>query len=256
MLQSVPMVTKPTCPPDAEHSEAEHSDAEHSDAQQPEPKSFETLYAELAALPENRVGEIIGGDLYSFPRPASPHAKASTRLGAMLGPYFDDAHQGADGPSSRQPGGWAILDEPELHIGGDVLVPDIAGWRRERMPVVPEVAFFTLAPDWVCEVQSPSTTAHDRKRKLPRYAAMGVQHVWFVDPRCKTIEVFKLETATATNDAEQGSPRTDASTAIAIESRTALSPHYVLSAAYSDDEVAAIPPFEALELDVGVLWRM
>src|SRR5207249_2269272 len=99
---------------------------------------------------------------------------------------------GAPGGADR-PGGWWILFEPELHLGENVLVPDHAGWRRERMPLLPDVAAFTLAPDWVCEVISPSTAHIDRGRKLRAYAREQVAHLWFVDPLARTIEVYRLE---------------------------------------------------------------
>jgi hypothetical protein len=90
------------------------------------------------------------------------------------------------------PGGWWILDEPELHLGADILVPDLAGWRRSRMPTLPETAFFALAPDWACWVLSPSTAQMDRVDKLPIYASHGVNHAWLVDPEAKTLEILSL----------------------------------------------------------------
>ncbi len=146
----------------------------------------ESVYEALERLPPNVVGEIIGGELYVSPRPASPHSRASSRLGAILGP-FDMGTQGL--------GGWIILDEPELRLGPgpDVLVPDLAGWRRERMPGMPTVPAWTLAPDWLCEVLSPSTEALDRSRKMAVYAREGVKHLWLVDPRIQTLEVYRLE---------------------------------------------------------------
>ncbi|MGH8476676.1 MAG: Uma2 family endonuclease [Methylococcales bacterium] len=101
----------------------------------------------------------------------------------MAGPY----QKGRSGP-----GGWWILDEPELHLGRDILVPDLAGWRRERMPGLPDTAYFVLAPDWVCEVLSPSTVQMDRVDKLGIYAAHGITHAWIIDPDAKTLEVFSL----------------------------------------------------------------
>jgi hypothetical protein len=86
----------------------------------------------------------------------------------------------------------ADLDEPELHFGEHVVVPDLAGWRRERMRAMPRQAFFTLAPDWVCEVLSPSTERADRGRKLRIYAEAGVAHVWFLKPADRTLEVLRL----------------------------------------------------------------
>jgi len=112
-----------------------------------------------------------------------PHARAATKLAAKLDDPFD-----FDGP-----GGWILLLEPELHFGNDVLVPDIAGWRRERLPSVPDVAYMTLAPDWICEVVSPSTESIDRGKKLRIYAREGVVHAWLVDPLRRTLEVLALE---------------------------------------------------------------
>jgi Uma2 family endonuclease len=139
-------------------------------------------YADLEALPEHVVGEILDGALIVSPRPASPHALAASRLGFELGGPFDRGKGG--------PGGWVILDEPELHLGPQVIVPDLAGWRRERMPRVPDVPFFELAPDWVCEVPSPSTAGIDRSRKMRHCGRARVQHVWLVDPLATTLEVF------------------------------------------------------------------
>ncbi|KFA91725.1 Uma2 family endonuclease [Archangium violaceum] len=142
-------------------------------------------YEDLETVPPNCVGEIVDGELYVSPRPASPHARAAYRLGTWLGGPFD---QGQDGP-----GGWVILVEPELHLGDDALVPDLAGWRRERMPEMPHTAAFTLAPDWVCEVLSPSTAVLDREKKMKAYAREGVSHLWLVDPLQQELEVYRLE---------------------------------------------------------------
>jgi len=174
-------------------------------------------YAELEALPDNVVGEIVGGVLHVSPRPASPHAVVASRLGVMLGGPFD---LGSGGP-----GGWVLLDEPELHLGEDVLVPDLAGWRRERMPRTPRVNAFTLAPDWVCEVLSPSTAVLDRADKLAVYAREGVRHVWLIDPDVFTLEVFRLEGA-----------------------------RYSLLGVHSGPARVRAEPFEALELTLSLFW--
>lgn len=142
-------------------------------------------YEDLETVPPNCVGEIVEGELYVSPRPASPHARAATRLGTWLEGRFD---QGEGGP-----GGWVILFEPELHLGDDALVPDLAGWRRERMPEMPHTAAFTLAPDWVCEVLSPSTAVLDREKKMKAYAREGVNHLWLVDPLQTSLETYRLE---------------------------------------------------------------
>jgi Uma2 family endonuclease len=189
----------------------------------PQPSTFEALYAVIEALPENLVGEIIDGVLYTFNRPASPHGVTQGHVYFHLRDQF--------GGAASQPDGWVFLNEPELHIRGNVLVPDIAGWRRTRMPEVPDVPYFTLVPDWVCEVLSPSTVTHDRKRKLPHYAAMGIPHVWLVDPLSKNIEVF------------------------ALTELPELGPCYALAATHTDDDRAAIAPFDAAELDLSELWR-
>ncbi len=142
-------------------------------------------YEDLETVPPNCVGEVVDGELYVSPRPASPHFRAASRLGMLLGRPFDLGEGG--------PGGWLIVDEPELHLGDDALVPDLAGWRRERMPEMPHTAAFTLAPDWVCEVLSPSTAVLDREKKMKAYAREGVNHLWWVDPLQKSLEAYRLE---------------------------------------------------------------
>jgi Uma2 family endonuclease len=178
-----------------------------------------SAYEALAALPEHVVGEVIGGELFVQPRPRSSHALASSHLGGSLFGPFTLGNGG--------PGGWVILDEPELHFGEpkDILVPDLAGWRRERMPEVPDAAAFTLAPDWVCEVMSPSTALHDRKKKLPIYARERVGHVWSIDPEAKSLEVLRLEGA-----------------------------FWQIIATYGDSDRVRAEPFDAVELDLAILW--
>ena len=174
-------------------------------------------YSEIEALPPNLVGEIVDDTLYASPRPAPRHAMASSGLGAAIGgPFCFDP---------RGPGGWWILDEPELHLGANVLVPDVAGWRRERMASMPETAYFTLAPDWVCEVISPSTGALDRIRKLPAYARAGVSHAWILDPLEQTLEVFRL-----------------------------VSERWTLVQGWEGNERVRAEPFEEIELDLSRLW--
>jgi Uma2 family endonuclease len=181
------------------------------------PLKKDATYADLCAVPENFVAEILGGELYAFPRPASPHAYAAGALFLKIGGPFQEGENG--------PGGWWLLNEPELHFGADVVVPDIAGWRRERMPAVPNVAYFTLAPDWLCEVLSPSTEAIDRREKLAVYAAAGVGHVWLVNPLLQTLEVLRLE-----------------------------STRWALVATYEGDAQARAEPFDAVELALRALW--
>jgi Uma2 family endonuclease len=133
------------------------------------PASRHATYDDLRVVPETLVAELLDGDLVTSPRPATPHARAASSLGGELYGPFDRGRGG--------PGGWIILDEPELHLGGDVLVPDLTGWRKERMPALPDVVGIELAPDWVCEVLSPSTAPIDRTRKVPIYARERIGHV-------------------------------------------------------------------------------
>src|SRR5262245_9335395 len=144
-------------------------------------------YEDLMQVPDNLVAEIIDGEIFTSPRPATPHARAEFAITHDLA-GFDE---GTGRPGS--PGGWWILPEPELHFGDDVLVADLAAWRRQRMPAIPNAAFITLAPDWVCEVNSPSTGRIDRSRKMGVYAREGIRHLWFVDPLARTLEVYRLE---------------------------------------------------------------
>jgi Uma2 family endonuclease len=145
-------------------------------------------YDDLCDVPDHYVAEMFDGELYASPRPALPHANAATALGAEIWSAF---HRGRNGP-----GGWVILHEPELHFGNDVLVPDLAGWRRSRLPEVPAGLYLTLAPDWICEVLSASTETIDRGKKLRIYARQGVGHAWLVDPLRRRLEVLSLEAGT------------------------------------------------------------
>ncbi len=174
-------------------------------------------YEDLFDLPEHLIGQIIHGQLVVLPRPAPKHAAASSNIGYELGYPF---HHGRGGP-----GGWWILDEPELHLQGDILVPDLAGWRRERMPTLPETAYFDLAPDWVCEVLSPSTGQLDRADKMPIYARWGVKFLWLVDPDAQLLESYQLH--------EQ---------------------HWLLLKVYQSAETVSAPPFEAIAFDLDDLW--
>ena len=150
---------------------------------------YKTFRAVIDGLPNTLVGQVIGGRLVVMPRPAPPHLRAASALERQLGRRFDD---GDDGP-----GGWWILSEPELTLPLDPdfnpVVPDLAGWRRARMPTLPETASFSCAPDWVCEVLSPSTETHDRGEKMPFYARAGVDHAWIVDPQARTLEAFRRD---------------------------------------------------------------
>src|SRR2546430_1103184 len=150
------------------------------------------------------VAEIIDGELIVPPRPAFPHARVTSVLAGDLGPPFDRPPGDPEGA-----GGWWLLFEPELHLGPDVIVPDLAGWRRTRLPVLPNVSALTQAPDWACEVVSPSTGVIDRGRKMRVYAREQVGHLWIIDPILRTLEVYRLE------DARWGVASTHAGTDVA-----------------------------------------
>lgn len=170
------------------------------------------------SVPEHMVAEILDGELHVNPRPAPRHASASSGLGGTLHGPFDRGRGG--------PGGWRILDEPELHLGRDVLVPDLAGWRRERLPSLPEESYFSVAPDWVCEVLSPSTASIDRVKKLRIYAREQVAHAWLVDPLAKTLEALRLENG-----------------------------RWSIVTTVAGLDVVRVEPFDALELDLWLLWE-
>jgi Uma2 family endonuclease len=183
-----------------------------------EPATRTATYEDLCALAEHVVGEIVYGVLHASPRPSPRHARASSTLGEELGPPFNRGRGG--------PGGWLILDEPELHLGGHVLVPDLAGWRRERLPELPvDKAHFDLAPDWICEVLSPSTAALDRGDKRSVYATEGVKHLWFVDPDAQMLEVLELDGTS-----------------------------YRVLDVYSGVQRIRAKPFDAIEMELGALW--
>jgi Uma2 family endonuclease len=142
-------------------------------------------YEDLLRVPENMVAELIEGELFASPRPKGSHNNASAVLGALIVSAFQLGNGG--------PGGWWIHHEPELHLRENVLVPDLAGWRRERMPEFPESHVYTVIPDWVCEVLSHSTARLDRAKKLPIYSHNGVQYAWIVDVEDQYLEVRRLE---------------------------------------------------------------
>lgn len=183
--------------------------------------TLEATYSDIEALPPNMVGEILDGQLVASPRSAGPHATAASSLGALLNVLFE---RGLGGP-----GGWWITYEPELSLdvdpSYDPVVPDIAGWRRQRMPAACTTAQYHVTPDWICEVLSPSTMRNDRMLKLPFYARAAVKHLWLVDPLNHYIEVFELKDGA-----------------------------WVLTNTVGDDDVVCLAPFADVEIDLAPLW--
>lgn len=188
-------------------------------------KSKTVSYDDILKLPENMVGEIVGGELFVSPRPSSKHALAAARLTGKLEPTFGG---GGDKPGEG-PGGWWIICEPEIHVGNrpneEIYVPDLAGWRKERMPEYPDVAYFEIVPDWVCEILSPSNMRLDRTKKVPQYASLGVKNLWLINPRDKTLEVLRLENE-----------------------------KWVLLSSHIEADKVTAEPFQAMQFDLGSLW--
>jgi len=178
----------------------------------------QATYQDIIDLPENIVGEIINGQLETHPRPSPKHAVASSSIGAELVSPFQKGRGG--------PGGWWIIDEPECHLSTHVLVPDLAGWRRPRMPTLPEAAWFDVVPDWICEILSPSTARLDRIIKMPLYAQLGVVHLWLIDPILQTLEAYQLHDS-----------------------------HWLLIGTFANDQAVSIAPFAEHTFSLSDLWE-
>ena len=173
--------------------------------------------ADIAALPETLVGEIVDGVLETHPRPTPRHGAAALELGSeLIGPY---------GRGRGGPGGWIFIVEPELHFGPQIVVPDLAGWRRERLPAEPETPFVEIAPDWVCEILSPSTARLDRGAKRRVYADAGIGHLCLLDPVAGELEAFALAGG-----------------------------HWLLLATIQRGETVAIAPFDAAPFPLDALF--
>ena len=184
-----------------------------------ESKAPAATYADLEAVPPHLVAEILHGVLVTHPRPAPPHSVSSNALSGVLTPPFQFGVGGV--------GGWIFMDEPELHLGPHVVVPDLAGWRRERMPHLPSTAYIEVAPDWVCELLSPSTEKQDRGPKRRIYATYDVGHLWHLDARARILEVFELSNN-----------------------------HWVLYETYEHGDDVAAPPFDAVPFPLAALWPL
>lgn len=183
-----------------------------------------SVEAAFQSVPETMIAEILDGELFTMPRPARPHTNTASLLGGELHAPF---RRGRGGP-----GGWVILDEPELHLGPkpDKVVPDLAGWRRERMPDAVGAddapSHFELVPDWVCEILSPRTEASDRGRKMRIYRREGVGHAWLINPLTRTLEIYRLDRG-----------------------------QWMLIDTHDGDAVVRAEPFDAIELSLDALWE-
>jgi Uma2 family endonuclease len=185
-----------------------------------EAKKGPATYADLEAVPPHLVAEIIDGELLTHPRPSPRHGAAANSLGAELtGPF----QKGQGGP-----GGWIFMVEPELHLGAQVVVPDLAAWRRQRLSTYDDEAFIDIAPDWICEVLSASTEQRDRTAKRRIYAEAVVSHLWLVDPRQQLLEVFALAAGGA----------------------------WMLEGAWRSDDQVRAPPFAAISFSLADLWPL
>ena len=172
-------------------------------------------YQDVLDAPEDVVAEIVNGELVLSPRPDNSACVLVSSFLGEIGTRF-----------GREEGNWIVIYAPEVHLDDDILVPDIAAWRRERLPAVPDAAFISVAPDSVCEALSPKTRRLDRVKKLPRYATHGVAFAWLVDPKPRTLEAFRL-----------------------------VDGAWSLVAAHDDDDGRVrVPPFDAIELDLPALW--
>lgn len=175
-------------------------------------------YDDLFTLPENMTGEIIAGELIVTPRPSRKHAAAATLLASRVVPPYQFGEGGG-------PGGWIILVEPEIGLGENIVVPDLAGWKRERFPFQEESNWISVTPDWVCEILSPNTLRLDKVKKMPLYAQFGVGYIWLLDPVAMTLDAFKLEAQ-----------------------------RWVLLGSYAEQDQVRLEPFPEIEINLGDLW--
>ena len=176
-------------------------------------------YADLEAVPLDQVAEILFGALVTHPRPAPSHGSAAGALTMEIGPPFQKGRGG--------PGGWVFIPEQELHLGPHVVVPDISGWRVERLPHMPDTAFIETPPDWICELLSPSTENSDRGPKRRIYATYKVAHMWLIDPVARRLEAYELRDA-----------------------------NWLLVETFDGEDSVAAPPFASVPFPLAALWPL
>ncbi|MDR3567889.1 MAG: Uma2 family endonuclease [Syntrophobacteraceae bacterium] len=176
-------------------------------------------YADLYGVPEDMIGEIIDGELIVHPRPSRRHTRATSALGYKLGPPYDFGEGGG-------PGGWIIIVEPEIGLGEHTIVPDLAGWKKEKFPVEEDHNWISVAPDWVCEVLSPKTFRTDKVKKMPVYAHHGVGHIWLIDPVAMSMDVFRLGVGVG----------------------------WLLLGSFTENDKVRAEPFQEIEINLEDLW--
>jgi len=182
-----------------------------------EPAKKRATYEDLYTIPENMTGEIIDGELIVSPRPSRKHVYTTSTLGSEIGPAY---HSGRGGP-----GGWIILIEPEIGLGEDIVVPDLAGWKRERIPASEEHNWISVCPDWICEILSPGTARTDRVKKMRVYARHELAHLWLIDPIDKTLEAYRFQSGS-----------------------------FMVAGVYGENEKVRLEPFPEVEIDLSNLW--
>ncbi|MBF0226618.1 MAG: Uma2 family endonuclease [Desulfobacterales bacterium] len=174
-------------------------------------------YEDLYKIPENMIGQIINGELITMPRPSLRHSNVVSSIGFEIGPPYKFGRGG--------PGGWIILDEPEIKLGENIFVPDIAGWEKKRLPKFPKTNYISVPPDWICEVLSPCTEKTDRAMKMPIYAQFGISYFWIINPIEKILEVLKLSDN-----------------------------KWFILAIYAENDKVRAEPFQEIEIDLQNLW--
>lgn len=185
-----------------------------------QPADRVATYADLMALPEDQRAEILNGVLETAPSPLPRHSRAQRAIGSFIGrPYDDDDGRGG-------PGGWWILLETDVQLSPtNVVRPDLAGWKRDRLPEPWDVRPIEVVPDWVCEVLSPSNASTDRVMKRRLYAQHGVAFYWLVDPEARTLEALELRGES-----------------------------WLEAGSWGDGDTARVPPFDEVELEVSRLF--
>jgi Uma2 family endonuclease len=177
-------------------------------------------YGDLLALPSDVRAEVLAGEIVTSPAPLPRHSHVQGSARRFIGgPFQDDDGRGG-------PGGWWIFVEVDVALGRhDIVRPDLAGWRKERLPRPGPTRPIEVAPDWVCEILSRTTAARDRVQKRNLYARAGVPFYWLIDPEARVLEALALR--------EGG---------------------WVETGVFDETSLARIPPFDAIELEVSRLF--